>query len=152
MKIQLSEKRIIKDAVTVFSHEGKDVDVVMDLKNLSFREGSITEIYAFHIIDHFFPEEGIEVLKACFKIMTPGSKLHLINDDFEYLTRAFVGGDIDIEIFNDLHNHPCQCTQDGLINTLKMVGFAEPNIVIWYSGGPDGVEKKHYEFILTAKK
>ena len=152
MKIQLSENKIIKDAVTVFSHPGAEVDVVMDLKSLTFRPNSITEMYAFHIVDHLFPEESAEAFKNWYNLLKPGASLHLVNDDFEYLARAFVGGDIDIEIMNDLHNHPCQCTQDNVVKMLKEAGFKEGNIVMWYGGSPEGVGKKHYEFILTAKK
>lgn len=152
MKIQLSEKKIIKDALTVWSHPGPEVDIVMDLKSLTFRPESITEMYIFHIVDHLFPEENIEAMKNWFNILKTGSSMHLLNDDFEYLARAFVGGDIDIDIMNDLHNHPCQCTKDNLVNMLKTGGFKEDNIVMWYGGNPEGVDKKHYEFILTAKK
>lgn len=152
MKIQLSDKKIIKDAMTIFSHPGPEVDVVMDLKNITLREGSVSEMYAFHVVDHLFPEDSLEAVKNWYKILNPGAKIHLINDDFEYLARAFVGGDIDIEIMNGMHNHPCQCTQENVINMLKQAGFDENKIVYWYGGAPDGVDKKHYEFILTATK
>lgn len=152
MKIQLSDKRIIKDAVTVFSHPGPEVDIVMDLKNLTFRPESISEIYAFHITDHLFPEEAEEAIKNWSQCLSPGGQVHLMNDDFEYLTRAYVGGDISIDLFNNLHNHPCQCTRDNLTDMLEKGGFKREDVVIWYSGNPEGMEKKHYEFILTAKK
>jgi predicted SAM-dependent methyltransferase len=152
MKIQLSDKRIIKDAVTVFSHPGPEVDIVMDLKNLTFRPESISEIYAFHVVDHLFPEEAEIAIANWFNCMAPKAELHLLNDDFEYLARAYVGGDIDVDLFNDLHNHPCQCTQDNVIKMLEKGGFKRDNIVIWYGGSPEGMDKKHYEFIITAHK
>lgn len=152
MKIQLSDKRIIKDVMTVWSHPGPEVDIVMDLKNLTFRPESINEIFAFHVVDHLFPEESQEAIKNWFGCMAPKSELHLINDDFEYLARAYVGGDINIELFNDLHNHPCQCTEANVIDMLEKGGFNKNDIVKWYEGNPENIDRKHYEFILTAHK
>lgn len=152
MKLQISNKRIIPDAVTVWSVPGPEVDVVMDLKNLTFRPESITQLYVFHVIDHMFPDENIIALKNWRSLLTVNSTMHLLNDDFEYLARAFVGGDISIDLFNEMHNHPCQCTTDNLIEMLKLAGFNESEIVKWYSGSPDGMTKQHFEFILTAKK
>ena len=63
-----------------------------------------------------------------------------------------MGGDIDIEVFNDIHNHPCQYTVTNLVSVLGRGGFKESDVVIWYNGNPDGMLKKHYEFILTAQK
>lgn len=152
MKIQLSEKRIVPDAITVWSHKGPEVDVVMDLKNLTFREGSITELYAFHVVDHFFPDESQEALTNWYSLLAQGASAHIIVDDFEYLARAFIGGDIGLDLFNDLHNHPCQCSRDSLATMVKKAGFKEPDTIVWMSGGPGKIEKKHYELIITGKK
>lgn len=152
MKIQLSEHRILPDALTVWGHAGPEVDIVMDLKNLTFRPGSITEMHAFHVLDHLFPEEGKAALANWYQMLAPGAKIHSLQDDFEYVARAFVGGDISPEIFNDLHNHPTQCTKEYLVPFFHAAGFLEADVSIWLSGAPDGVEKKHYEFILTAKR
>lgn len=152
MKIQLSEKRIIPGVMTVWSHAGPEVDLVMDLKKLTFRPGSIEEMYAFHVLDHFFPEEGLEAVSNWHKCLSAKGKVHLLNDDFEYVARAFIGGDISIELFNDMHNHPCQYERVSLVKLLEKGGFNTGDAVIWHSGNPEGMEKKHYEFILTANK
>jgi len=152
MKIQLSDKRIVKNVMTIWSHEGPEVDLVMDLKNLTFRPGSIEEIYAFHVLDNLFPDEGEQALRNWNRLLRTNGKLHVLNDDFEYVNRAFLGGDIDIEVFNNLHNHPCQCTQKSVVDALARAGFNENNVVIWYISKPDSIEKKHYEFMLTGNK
>lgn len=152
MKIQLSQKRIIKDAITIWNQPGPDVDIVMDLKSLTFREGSVSEIYAFHVVDHFFPEEWAAALTNWFKCLASGGRVHAINDDFEYIARAFIGGDISIDLFNDIHNHASQCTQDNVVKALRASGFKDDKISIWLDGSPEGVKKNHFEFILTAIK
>lgn len=152
MKIQLSEKRIVPDALTVWSFPGPEVDIVMDLKNLTFRPGSITQLYALHVLDHLFPEEGQAALKNWYDMLAKGGVLHTLQDDFEYTARAFVGGDINPELFNTLHNHPTQCTKEFLVPFFHAAGFAQADVSVWLSGSPDGFEKKHYEFVLTAKR
>lgn len=151
-KVQLSPRKIIKDAITVWHQPGPEVDIVMDLKALSFREGSISELYAFHVVDHLFPEEHITALSNWFKCLAPGSKLHAINDDFEYIARAFVGGDISIDLFNDIHNHASQCTRDNVVKEMRLAGFRDEKINIWLEGAPEGISKRPFEFILTAIK
>jgi predicted SAM-dependent methyltransferase len=152
MKLQLSPNRIIKDALTIWHEAGPEVDIVMDVANVSFREGSVTEMYVFHVVDHLFEPEALKAMASWFKCLSPEGKVHILNDDFEYIARAFVGGDISIEMFNDLHNHPLQCTRDNISALLAKAGFRADNVNIWLSGNPEGMTREHYEFILTAKK
>lgn len=151
-KIQISPVRKIKDMMTVWSEPGPEVDVVMDLQNLTFRPGSISEIYAFHVVDHLFPEQGIRAIKNWNECLSVEGKLHLLNDNFEYICRAFIGGEISIDLYNDIHNHPCQLTRDNLIAMLKKGQFIEDGMVFWIEGAPAGMPKQHFEFILTATK
>ena len=152
MKIQLSDKRIVPGALTVWNQNGPEVDIVMDLKNLTFRPESIEEIYVFHVLDHLFAKDGEMAIKNWKQCLAPNAKIHILNDDFEYICRAIVGGDIDIDIYNNLHNHPAQYSQNSLTSLLVKRGFDVNHIVVWYNGNPDHMEKKHYEFILTATK
>lgn len=152
MKIQISSERIIKDALTVWDQHGPNVDVVMDPKNLSFRPGSVKEIFALHVLDHLFPEEAMQALKNWHQCLEPGGSLYVLVDDFEYLARAFVGGDFTIELFNQMHNHPMQFTKEYLVEVLKRTGIHENNQTIWYESIPDLLPKKHYEILIVAKK
>lgn len=152
MKIQLSEKRIIPDAITVWSHEGPEVDIVMDLRNLTFRPGSLEAIYAVHVLDHIFPHEQVTTLKNWYSMLAPGAFLHSLQDNFEYISRAFVGGDIEPALLNELHANPSLCTKEWLVPFFRDAGFDENNVRIWLSGAPEGMEAKHYEFILSANR
>lgn len=152
MKIQLSQTRIVPDALVVWSAPGPEVDVVMDLKALTFREGSIETIYANHVLDHLFPDESREALANWFKILKVGGFVHTIQDDFEYISRAFTGGDISPEILNDMHAHASLTTREFVVPMFHAAGFLEANVRVWLEGAPDGIEKKHYEFILSANR
>jgi predicted SAM-dependent methyltransferase len=152
MKIQLSPRRIIKDAITVWSEAGPEVDIVMDLKALTFRPNTITALYAFHVLDHLFAKEAQHAVKNWFRCLAPNAFIHILNDDFEYLVRAYVGGDITVEIFNELHNHPFQCIRENVTKMMNAAGFKEDEVRVWLSGSPEGMPREHYEFILTARK
>lgn len=138
--------------MTVWSSPGPEVDVVMDLRNLTFRAGSVDELFVFHVCESLFEEDVVRAIVNWHKLLSPGGKLHVINDDFEYVARGFIGGDFSIDLFNRQHNHPFQCTQDGVVRLLRLGGFNPDKINMWLNGAPEGVNKAHYEFILTAIK
>lgn len=152
MKIQISQTKVIKDALVIWNEHGPEVDIVMDLKNLSFKEGSIEEIYSFHVLDHFFPEEVPKVIANWRKCLQTGSVLFTVVDDFEYVARAFVGGDLSIDLLNNVHNHPTQFTRDSLTKTLRDSGFKDTDSHVWFADVPGKFEKKHYELVFESKK
>jgi predicted SAM-dependent methyltransferase len=148
-KIEISDKKIVSGATTVWNQHG-EADLIMDLKNLSFRPGSLKEIYTFHVLDSLFPEEGEAALKNWFNCLDKGGKIYAVVDDFEYISRGFVGGDLSIELINQVHNHATQFCQDNLTKLLQDSGFKD--IVVWYNGLPGIYTKKHYELVLAGIK
>lgn len=158
MKIQLSPTRIIKDVTTVWFEHGPEVDIVMDLKKLTFAPNSIDAIFAFHVLDHFFPQETIEAMINWRRVLKPGGNpLFIIVDNFEYIARGFVGGDVSINVINDQHATPTHFTQDNLTELGKAAGYHEDHMKIWFMDvpGADGkplVPKKEWELIISAEK
>lgn len=152
MRIELSPVKIVPGAITVWHEQTPDVDIVMDLKNLTFKPDSIEEIYAFHVLDHMFPEELMKSVQNWKRCLKTNCKLFVIVDDFEYIARAFVGGDISIELFNDIHSHPTQFTIDNGVNLLRKAGFPENMINQWFVDVTNLFPKKHYELVLDATK
>lgn len=152
MKIQLSPTKIVKDALVIWNDPGPEVDIVMDLKKLTFKENSIEEIYSFHVLDHLFPEECVPAVSNWIKILAPKGHLFTVVDDFEYIARAFVGGDIPIDLINDLHSHPTQFTRDSMIVLLSKAGIRDDQSNIWFADVPDRFSKKHYELVFDSTK
>ncbi len=157
MIIELSPQKIIQGAFTCWNQEGPGVDLVVDLKKLTFKENSIEEIYSFHVLDHLFEDEIIPALENWRKCLKPGKKLFVIVDDFEYLARAFVGGDISIEELNSSFAHPTNITRESLLKYFKSVGFEEEKTHMWYGDimnqrGEIILPKKHFELIFDANK
>lgn len=64
------------------AHPG--VDFVGDVADLSrFSAGSIPEIFASHILEHFPYPKTLDVLKEWFRVIEPGGKLYVAVPDFE---------------------------------------------------------------------
>ena len=136
----------------MWQQPGPEVDIAMDLKALTFRPGSVTQMVAFHVLDHFFPEEAAVALKNWYDCMAPGATLFVVVDNFEYISRAVVGGDISVDVFNREHNNPTQFSQVSLSRALQAAGFLEGALVAWFADVPNLFPKKHYELVISAKK
>lgn len=152
-KIELSPVRTIPGAVTVWHEAGPEIDIVMDLKALTFRPGSVKMIVAHHVLDRLFEDEALAALKNWHACLAKGGSLFNITDDFEYVARAFVGGDIDIGVFNRNHSHATQWDRKSLGDMTIDAGFPEAAVKIWFQEGiPNLVHRKHYELLLEATK
>lgn len=135
--------------MTVWYEPGPEVDLVMDIKNLTFRPGSVDAIYAFHVLDHFFQSEVKGVLenwKLCLKPKI--GVLYVVVDDFDVITRSYISGDFPIEFFNEHFTHPTYFTRDNLLNELINAGFKESAPIIWYGDVPDQFKKAKHELIF----
>jgi predicted SAM-dependent methyltransferase len=150
MKIQLSHKRVVKDAMTVWYEHGPEVDLVMDIKNLTFAPGSVSCLYAFHVLEHFMPKDVVTALASWKRVLAPGSKMYLVNDDFEVIARSFVGGDISIEQFNDGFTHPTYVTRDNIVTFLAAIDVPSDKIVMWFADVTNEFPKAEHELVVSA--
>lgn len=113
-------------------HEG--VDFVGDASDLSrFADGSIPEIFASHLLEHFPHPKTMAVLKEWFRVLEPGGKLYVAVPDFaraielyemrglcEWINRFLMG---DQEYKTAYHY---SLFDDGkLTKLLKEAGFAD---------------------------
>lgn len=150
--INISPTRFTKDAQTVWHEPGPDVDLVMDPRQLTFRPGSLDIIISNKVIDQMFLDEGIEALKNWRNCLKDGGRLYVLADNFEYIARAFVSGEISLEMFNRHHNHASQWDRNSLGEALIKHGFNQDNVKIWFEGIKDVVACKHYEVLIEAIK
>lgn len=152
VSIELSPKKIIPGALTVWNEPGPEVDVVMDLKNLTFRPGTVSKIYSFHVADHLFPGEAQEAIKNWADCLAKGGELYIVVDDFQYLARAFVGGDLTIEKFNQDHSCPNHCTSDNLLPLMLRAGFKDDKVAMWYDMPSGTFVRQHFEMVMAGTK
>src|ERR1019366_9040909 len=66
----------IKGFQTVDLSEEHDVEIKSDVSNLwMFRDGSVDEIYASQILEHFQHVRTEAVLKEWYRVLKPGAKI-----------------------------------------------------------------------------
>lgn len=152
IKLQLAAQPVVKDHVTVYQQPGDSVDLTMDLKALTFREGTVEQIFSHHVLDHFFEEELVTALKNWYACLAPGGRLFIVVDNFEYIARAFIGGDITIDIVNKHHANPVFLDQEIVGRLLMRAGFPEPGIKIWFGDIPEFYKGQQFELIMEAQK
>ncbi len=156
-RIQISPRRIVADALVVWHEHGSEVDVVMDFKSVSFAPGTLDAVYAFHVLDHYFESDIMPCLENWTKLLKPGGELFVVVDDFEYIARLMLSGDIGIEQFNGEFSHPYQFSKDLLIKWMSRAGFPDGSTVLWFADvqGMDGkiiFKKQEHELVIVGKK
>jgi len=71
------------------SHEG--VDFVGDVSDLSrFADGSVAELYASHILEHFPHTQTLAVLKEWARVLKPGGILYVAVPDFRRTAELYM--------------------------------------------------------------
>lgn len=54
-----------------------DADIKADLRTVEFPEGTIDEVIAVHVIEHFTREDGLNLIERCYHWLKPGARLIL---------------------------------------------------------------------------
>lgn len=154
MKIQISPTKIIPipDVLTVWNQSGPGIDIQMDPKNLTFGENTLDSIFALHILDHLFKDEVKLALKNWRRCLKPGGTLYISVDDFDFVCRAYIGGDFTVEKINDEFSKPMNFNKESIINYFSEAGFDLNNVSIWFQSIPNLIKKDDYELLFSAKK
>lgn len=152
MIVEITPNKIIKGATTIWNQSSLEVDMTMDVKNLTFRPGSVGGLFAFHVLDHLFENEIADAVSNWRKCLKPGAELYVIVDDLDYLCRSYITGDFAIQKFNQEFSHPMYFNKESLIEYLARAGFREDLMKIWYLDVPNLFSKQEHELVLSAKK
>ncbi|MCK5295270.1 MAG: methyltransferase domain-containing protein [Alphaproteobacteria bacterium] len=78
----------------------KGVDVVGDAKKLPFEDGELSEIYGHWLLEHFAYREIPKLLKEWHRALEKGGKVHMVTNNGEAHTFAYLEGVIDIHEYN----------------------------------------------------
>lgn len=151
-RVELSPVKVIPGFMTVWNEQTPDVDLVMDMHNLQFRDESIDEIFAFHVVEHLFDHEIPAVLKNWRKNLKQGGNLFIIANDFEYVARQVVGGDISIKDVNQKFSTPSQMSREYLVFLLEQAGFDANHQKLWFTDVPERCRKEENELIISAER
>lgn len=153
MKIQISPTRRIPDMFTIWFKPGPEVDLVIDPRDpygIKFRPGFVEVIYAFGVLGHSEEARIIPMLKQWVSTLKEGGELYIVEQDFEYLSRAIVGGDLKIEEFNQDFRFTTYLTPEKMSRYMEEAGFPTGEQREWYD--PPLFKKQHFEKILSGTK
>lgn len=149
MIVQVSEKKIIPGALSVWHSPGPEVDIVMDLKAPGFATGSIQRLYVFHFLERLLPAQVEPAISVWKRTLAPNAKMFIVNDDFEFLARSVLGADLNIGQFNAEFSHPTYFTRDNLTDHLKACGFPLEAIALWFADVTNEFKRQPYELVVS---
>jgi predicted SAM-dependent methyltransferase len=82
--------------------DGSTVVLNYDLtRSLPLPDGTCTEVYSSHFLEHLTAREGAAVLSECHRVLRAGDRIRTCLPDFGRLARAYVAG--DVSYFAPLH-------------------------------------------------
>lgn len=72
--------------------ESDAVDVVMDVRHLTYEDNSVDLIYASHVLDHVSRHEVDDVLREWYRVLKKGGLLRVAVSDFEVTVKLYLAG------------------------------------------------------------
>lgn len=154
MKLQITPIKRLDGPMVVWPEYTKDVDVVMDPRppyGLKFRKGSINTLYAFDVIGMTNPSMVQEMLDSWMELLAPGGVMYIIEADFDYICRAYAGGDLTIFELNESFIKKTFCSGELLIEWLRKASKGQEEVKVWNKSGLK-FPVNHYEIIYSATK
>ncbi len=74
----------LKGYINLDKKEGDNIDVVHNLKNpLPYKDGEVDNLFASHIIEHFWWNKTIKILKDWYRVLKPGGTLEIWTVDLD---------------------------------------------------------------------
>jgi GT2 family glycosyltransferase/predicted SAM-dependent methyltransferase len=91
--------------INIDQFESVKPDLIADVTNLPYELGTISEIYAGHLLEHFRKDDGMKALRYWWNILKPGGKISVCVPDYDFLVRQYVNnpGPEQLIVFNDTY-------------------------------------------------
>lgn len=67
-----------------------NVDEVDIRKGLPYKDGSIFAIFCSHVLEHLTPDEAINLLHECFRVLSPGGVIRILVPDLERTVKEYM--------------------------------------------------------------
>jgi len=111
-------------------------------KPLPYNDNTVDMIFTSHTLEHLSDEEGLQLLRECYRTLKPGGIIRIAVPDTELLVQEYLAGTIkqyscinkgvenaitDIDALNELlwSGHKTIYDEDKLKHYLNLVGFKE---------------------------
>lgn len=59
-------------------------------KGIPFKENTFETVYHSHILEHLKPDQGIELIGECYRVLQPGGILRMVVPDLERIARLYL--------------------------------------------------------------
>ncbi len=132
----------IKDYLNVDIKDMNGIDVVHDLnKPLPYKDGEVSNIFASHIIEHFWWKDTGRILMDWYRVLKKGGSLVIWTVDFDKLVyRIMISADYDNMMVDinwrlygkehpDGNQHHSMFTRIYMYDLLKKVGFKQVGLL-----------------------
>jgi len=119
-----------------FNIDGRElpgVDMIADVRSLPFHPGTVAEIYAAHLVEHFTEAElKSTVVPGWHRILRPGGILRIVVPDAEGMIQAFSRGEYPFESLREVtfgsqdypgNFHYTMFSRESLRELLRSFGF-----------------------------
>lgn len=60
-------------------------------KPLPFANGCAEAVYASHVLEHLYREEGQQLIRECFRVLSPGGIVRIVVPDIKTIVREYQG-------------------------------------------------------------
>jgi len=130
---------IIPDYINVDQRELPGVDVIANISNLPFEQGTVAEIYNSHVIEHFTEYEVTNhILPYWYSMLKNSGKMVIICPDAKSMMIDYANGHFPWENLRKVtygcqdyggNHHFNMYTSESLCKILLNCGFSEVNIV-----------------------
>jgi glycosyltransferase involved in cell wall biosynthesis/predicted SAM-dependent methyltransferase len=130
---------IMPDYINVDQREMPDVDVISNINDLPFSEGSVSEIFSSHVIEHFSDFEiRKHILPYWYKLLNESGKIVIICPDAESMISEYIKGNYSWDNLRKVtyggqdyggNYHYNMFTPESLRQILLDTGFNNVNII-----------------------
>lgn len=149
-KIQISPIKKVEGAVVIWPESAPDVDIVQDLRYMKIKPNSVKAIYSFDSLGFSDPKDVLKILKNYFDMLEPNGELYIIENDHDYIARAYLGGDLPLSEMNLDFHRSTYFNSNEISRLLEKVGVPEKDQRVWNEGIK--FRKEHYQLIISGKK
>ena len=133
-------EKAIQGFINIDSRSLSGVDIVSDITDLSFLEdGSVSLIYASHVLEHFGRHDYMKVLSRWYELLKPQGTLRISVPDLEKICEHYVKNRDAVILRGLLYGgqtyknnfHYCAWDYAALKEDLQKVGFKEISRYDW---------------------
>ena len=95
----------MKGFINIDQFEAVTPDLLCDVAKLPYEPGTVAEIYAGHVLEHFRFDEGQKVLRYWLSLLKPGGMISVVVPDYDFLVKEYAENPSPekLIIFNDTY-------------------------------------------------